>query len=67
MHYLAVRHRTMLNIISSSKAIRGSSTNKINTSMQINIYDPVGPYIDNLFDMLSACFRQVVLVLYRPT
>ena len=34
--------------------------------MQINIilYDRVGPYIDNFFDMLSACFRQVVFVLY---
>ena len=33
----------------------------VNTSMQIN---RVGPYIDNCFDMLSACFRQVVFVLY---
>ena len=32
--------------------------------MQINIYDRVGPYIDICFDMLSACFRQVVFVLH---
>ena len=37
-------------------------TDRLKTNYSID--DRVGPFIDNFFDMLSACFRQVVFVLY---